>query len=119
MYSITDLKNGTVFQENGVPYKVVNYAQKQMGRGGSIVNVKIKNLLDGSTLDKTYKGSDKLEPADVSHKKVQYLYEGGNTLHFMDEDSYEQFEIPKETVGESHVFLKEGSNADAQLLIHE
>ncbi len=64
--SITDLKKGTIFQIDGVPYRVVEYGQKVMGRGGSIVNVRIKSLLDGKVLTKTYKGNEQLESADVS-----------------------------------------------------
>ena len=95
MYSITDLKKDTVIQLDGKPYKVIEYAQKQMGRGGSIVNTKLKNLLDGSVIPKTFKGQDKVEPADVSQNKVQYLYEDSGVLHFMDEKTYDQFEIQK------------------------
>jgi elongation factor P len=56
--SITDLKKGTIFIYNNQPYRVVDYAQKVLGRGGSIVNVKIKGLIDGKVLEKTYKGND-------------------------------------------------------------
>lgn len=115
MYSITDLKKDTVLQIDGVPYKVVEYAQKQMGRGGSIVNVRLKNLLDGSVIPKTFKGSDKIEQADVSYQKVQFLYQDGDMLHFMDESTYDQFEIANDVVGDSAQFLKEGANATLQL----
>ena len=58
----------------GVPYIVVDYNQKVVGRGGSIVNVRIKSLLDGKVLAETFKGNEQLEPADVSKQNVQYLY---------------------------------------------
>ena len=73
MYQPTDLKKGTVCQIDGKPYRVIEYGQKVMGRGGSIVNVKLKNLLDGSVIPKTFKGQDKIEPAEVSSKTVQYI----------------------------------------------
>lgn len=114
MLSITDLKKDTVIQIDGVPYKVSDYAQKQMGRGGSIVNVKLKNLLNGSVLDKTYKGNEKIEPADVLNKKMQFLYSDGDKLNFMDEDTYEQMEISKDMVTNVQL-LKEGSSATVQL----
>src|SRR3990167_8666293 len=91
--SITDLKKGTIFQLDGTPYRVVEYAQKVMGRGGSIVNVKIKSLIDGRVLDKTFKGNESIDSADVTNQSVQYLYSDGGKFHFMDEDTYEQFEI--------------------------
>ena len=115
MLSITDLKKDTIIQLEGTPYKVIEYGQKQMGRGGSIVNVRIKNLLDGSVIPKTFKGQEKIEAADVDNKKMQYLYAEGQTHHFMDEKTYDQIEIQKDMVGDAVAFLKEGSNADIQL----
>jgi len=115
MYSITDLKKDTLIQLDGVPYKVIDYAQKQMGRGGSIVNLRIKNLLDGSVIPKTFKGQEKVEPADVSNQKVQFLYADGDAGHFMDETTYEQFEIGADLLGDGLKFLKEGASAQAQL----
>src|SRR4051812_46430548 len=104
---VTDLKKGTVFQLDGVPYKVVEYAQKVMGRGGSIVNVKIKSLLDGKVLDKTFKGNESIEPADVSSRNVQYLYNDSSSYFFMDQVSYEQFELPKEIISDQGGYMKE------------
>src|SRR5665213_702816 len=73
-FSITGLKKGTVFQLDGVPYRVVDYNQKVMGRGGSIVSVRIKSLLDGKVQQRTFKGSEQLDSADVENREVQYLY---------------------------------------------
>ena len=77
MYQPTDLKKGTICQIDGKPYRVVEYGQKVMGRGGSIVNVKLKNLIDGSVIPKTFKGQEKIESAEVTNKTVQYLYRDG------------------------------------------
>ncbi|MGZ6005377.1 MAG: elongation factor P [Candidatus Saccharimonadales bacterium] len=115
MLGVTDLKKGTIFQLDGTPYRVVEYAQKVMGRGGSIVNVKIKSLIDGKVLDKTFKGNESIEPADVTNKSVQYLYADGGKFHFMDEDSYEQFELSSEVIGDQSGYLKEGDKVQAQL----
>ncbi len=112
---VTDLKKGQIFQLDGVPYRVVEYAQKVMGRGGSIVNVKIKSLIDGKVLDKTFKGSESIEPAEVTNRNVQYLYADGTMLHFMDQDSYEQFELPVADMTEQVGYLKEGDSVQAQL----
>jgi len=112
---VTDLKKGQVFQMDGIPYRVVEYAQKVMGRGGSIVNVKIKSLLDGRVLDKTFKGSEQIESADVTNRNVQYLYNDGTTFFFMDDESYEQFEIPADFIGDQAGYLKEGDRVQAQL----
>ena len=114
MYSVTDLKKGTVIQLDGKPYKVIEYAQKVMGRGGSIVNVRVKNLIDGSVIPKTYKGADKIESADVSSRSVQYLYTDGSMFFFMDPESFEQFELASEAVDEAASYLKEGDMVTLQ-----
>ena len=112
--SITNLKKGTVFQFDGVPYRVVEYGQKVMGRGGSIVNVRIKSLLDGKVLEKTFKGNEQLDSADVSTQSVQYLYNDGTQFFFMNGDSFEQFEVPADLVGDSAGYLKEGDIVQLQ-----
>lgn len=113
MYQPTDLKKGTVIQLDGKPYKVVEYAQKVMGRGGSIVNVRIKNLLDGSVLPKTFKGADKIEPASVNTKTVQFLY-ADQELHFMDPESFEQFSVPLDISEDATRYIKEGDSVGLQ-----
>lgn len=113
-FGVTDLKKGQVFQLDGTPYRVLEYAQKVMGRGGSIVNVKIKSLSDGRVYDKTFKGNESIEPADVSSKNVQYLYNDGTSLHFMDEETYDQFELPASELGSQVGFMKEGEKVQAQ-----
>ncbi len=114
-FGVTDLKKGTIFQLDGVPYRVVEYAQKVMGRGGSIVNVKIKSLIDGRVLDKTFKGNESIDSADVANQNVQYLYSDSGKHYFMDEDTYEQFEISADIVGEQAGFLKEGDKVKVQV----
>lgn len=114
MFGITDLKKGALIQLEGKPYRVVEYSQKVMGRGGSIVNVRLKNLIDGSVIPKTFKGSDKLEAAQVENRKVQYLYNDGSTYFFMDGDSFEQFELPADMVDEAANYLKEGNDINLQ-----
>lgn len=114
MYQPTDLKKGTICQVDGKPYRVIEYAQKVMGRGGSIVNVKLKNLIDGSVIPKTFKGQDKIESAEVNNKTVQFLYRDGETFFFMDPESFEQFELPLEVVDEAASYLKEGDNLNLQ-----
>jgi elongation factor P len=112
--SITDLKKGTVFQWEGVPYRVVDYKQKVMGRGGSIVNVRIKSLLDGKVLEKTFKGSEQIESADVTSQGVQYLYNDGSVFFFMNGDTFEQFEVPADLVGDGAGYMKEGDIVQLQ-----
>ena len=114
MYQPTDLKKGVVCQIDGKPFRVIDYGQKVMGRGGSIVNVKLKNLIDGSVIPKTFKGQDKIETAEVSNKTVQYLYSDGDTYYFMDPETFEQFELSSDTVDDAKSYLKEGDSLTLQ-----
>jgi len=112
--SITDLKKGTLVQLDGKPYRVVEYSQKVMGRGGSIVNVRVKSLLDGAVIPKTFKGSDRLDEAIVENHAVQYLYNDGSTYYFMDSATFEQFELSADFVGDAAAYLKEGTDVILQ-----
>jgi len=113
MYQPTDLKKGVVISLDGQPYRVVEYAQKVMGRGGSIVNVKVKNLITGAVVPKTYKGQEKIEMAEVSNKTAQYLY-ADSDLHFMDPVSFEQYDVPMDTNEDVPKYIKEGGEVQLQ-----
>lgn len=112
--SITNLRKGTIFQLDGVPYRVVEYSHKVMGRGGASVNVKIKSLVDGKVLTKTFHGSDTVEDADVGNRPMQYLYSNGGRFYFMDPGSYDQFELDAEALEGKAGFMKEGDSVTAQ-----
>lgn len=114
MYQPTDLKKGVVCQIDSQPYRVIDYNQKVMGRGGSIVNVKLKNLITGAVIPKTFKGQDKIEPAEVTSKTVQYLYNDGSAFFFMDPNSFEQFELSVDLVDEAKNFMKGGDELALQ-----
>ena len=111
----TNLKKGVLVQLDGKPFKVIDYNQKVMGRGGSIVNVKLKNLIDGNVLPKTFKGQERIESAEVNNQTVQYLYTDGNNYFFMDPVTFEQFELPGDVVDEAKGYLKENSELNLQL----
>ena len=114
MYSPTDLKKGRVIVVDGKPYQVVDYSQKVMGRGGSIVNVRIKSLIDGSVLSKTYKGQEKIEAGDVSSQTAQYLYSDADKVYFMNPETFEQFELPMEDAEDVPKYMHEGAEVQLQ-----
>ena len=114
MYSPTDLKKGTVIQVDGQPFRVLDYNQKVMGRGGSIVNVRLKNLVTGAVIPKTYKGQEKIERAEVTNKTVQYLYSDGSDFHFMDPASFEQFQLAASEVENLSDYILEGQEVALQ-----
>lgn len=113
---VTDLRKGAVFALDGTPYRVVEYAQKVVGRGGSIVNVTIKSLLDGRVLQKTFKGNEQLDNVDLTYSNIQYLYNDGTKFYFMDNESFEQIELNADVISDQSGYLKEGDVVKAMKL---
>ena len=114
MIGITDLKNGTIFLDGGQPWQILEYQHSKMGRGGAVLKTKIRNLITGAVVDKTYKGSDKLEPVQLERKRAQYLYKEGATYVFMDESTYDQFNLASDLIGDSPKYIKEGESIQLQ-----
>ena len=113
MIGATDLKVGKIFQEEGQPFKVEKYSHSQVARGGATIKVKARNLVNGDLKDFTYGGSDKIDEADTMHKNVQYLYNDGELYHFMDPNSYEQFTMTKESLGDLAYYLADGETVQS------
>lgn len=116
MYSITDLKVGVTFSYDNQPYIVLESQHSKLGRGGAILRSKIKNLLTGVIIDKTFKGNEKLEPVRIERKKAQFLYYQEEKFYFMDEESFEQFSLDSQTVGNQKNFLIEGESLQLQFV---
>lgn len=114
MYNPTDLKKGTVIQIDNQPFRVLDYNQKVMGRGGSIVNVRLKNIITGAVIPKTYKGQEKIEPAEVRGRTAQYLYTDGTDYFFMDPTSFDQFQLLLEDVEDIRDYLREADEVTLQ-----
>ena len=112
MLDISQVRLGSVVKYDGAPYSITSAQQKQVGRGGSIKVLKMKNLIDGKVLEKTIQGSDRMEEADLNRGKAQYLYKEGNEIHFMNNESFEQFSIEKGNVGEAINYLVEGTDVN-------
>lgn len=114
MYNASDLKVGKKFLMNEMPFEVVSYAQKVVGRGGSIITIKCKNLLTGGTIPKTFSDKDNFPPADIVTNNYDYLYNDGETYYFMNQTTFEQVELSKETLGGSELFLNDGDKVKLQ-----
>jgi len=112
MLSITSLKTGTKITYENDPYIVLSYYHSKQGRGGAVVKTKLKNLRTGGVIDKTFQGADKVDEADLSKQKATYLYSDESNAFFMDGNTYEQFEINLEKVGDSKKYLLEDSSVD-------
>lgn len=109
MYGINDLKKDVVIQLEGVPYKVVDSQHVSMGRGGAVMRTKLKHMLNGSTLEKTFRSAEKIRPADVNKVNMQYLYADGDDMAFMNETTYDQIMVPKQDLGDQARFIAESS----------
>ena len=109
MYSVSDIRKGTFVQHEGQPYRVLDKEHVKMGRGGAVLRTKLKNLVTGSVLDVTWRGSAVIEPANVLNLPAQYLYREGDAYKFMDTKSFEQFSLGGELIGEAAGFMKEGA----------
>ena len=107
MISVTDLRAGTVFEEQGQYYLVLSYDHIKMGRGSGTVKVKVKSLTSGSTTEKSFTTGARVQEADLVRKKVQYLYTDSK-IHVMDMQTYEQESIDVRMVSDVAKFLKEG-----------
>ena len=110
--SVTDLKNGKVYEENGQPLLVTKYSHTKMGRGMATIKVKVKNLKTGSITEKSYNSGARVDEADVVRRNMQYLYptgDGGGV--FMDMDTFEQSTVDASIVGDALHYLTEGSSA--------
>ncbi len=107
---ISDLKKiGRVIKFNNEPYIIIFSQHSRTARGGAYVRTKLKNLITGQVLEKTFNTSDKIELADIEKSKANYLYAEGNKFFFMDNDTYEQFFLDRSILAEQEKFLKEGT----------
>ena len=114
MYNGNDLKVGKKFIMDDMPFEIMSYAQKVMGRWGSIINIKAKNLLNGGTIAKTISDTDKYSPADIATKSYDYLYNDGENYYFMSQETYEQVELSKEALDGAEMFLNDGDKVKLQ-----
>ncbi len=108
MLHISDIKTGKRIVLDGEPYAVIYNEHSKMGRAGAVMRTKLKNLTNGAVTEKTFQGADKVAEADISKSKAQYLYREGNQFFFMDNDTYDQFAIDKDALGDAPQYLTEG-----------
>jgi len=109
---MSEIKLGKVLTINNEPFVVIKTDHHKMGRGGAVLKVKMKNLVNGSVLVRTFQGNDKAEEAQTQTKKANYLYSDTSGANFMDNVSYEQFTFPVDEIGEKIQYLKEGIDVD-------
>lgn len=117
MATTNDLKNGLVLNLDGQLWAVVEFQHVKPGKGGAFVRTKLKNVLSGKVVDKTFNAGVKVETANVDKRDMQYLYRDGDDWVFMDSSSYDQINIPTNIVGDNARWLLE--NQAAVVAVHE
>jgi len=110
MISAGDFRNGVTFDLDGQVFQVVEFMHVKPGKGAAFVRTKLKNVMTGATVERTFNPSDKMPRANIERKDMQYLYNDGDLFYFMDTSTYEQFPINGETLGDSLRFVKENMN---------
>ncbi|SDB94074.1 translation elongation factor P (EF-P) [Raineyella antarctica] len=117
MASTNDIKNGMILDLDGQLWQVLWFQHHKPGKGNTVVRTKIKNIMSGKIVDKTFNSDTKVDTATVDRRDMQYLYNDGENYVFMDVTSFEQFELRPETVGDAKDFLLEENTAN--VAIHE
>lgn len=114
-YNTSQFRKGLKVQLDGDPYLMVECNFVKPGKGQALYKCKLRNLIRNTLLDRTYKSGDTIEAADIQEIQCQFLYRQGDEFFFMDNESYEQYELPKATVDEAWKYLKEGMNVSMVL----
>lgn len=112
MLSLNEIKLGKIVKVSDEPYIIIKTDHHKVARGGAVLKTKMKNLINGNVLEKTFQGNDKVDEAETETKKVNYMYKDENDANFMDNETYEQFTLPLDQIGEKIKFLKDGIDVD-------
>ena len=117
MVSAGEFRNGVTFDMDGNVYQIIEFQHVKPGKGAAFVRTKIKNVISGAVVEKTFNPTEKFPTAFVERKDMQYLYNDGELYYFMDQETYEQIPINAETLGDNFKFVKE--NMDVKILSYK
>jgi elongation factor P len=112
MYDTSDIRKGLKVRMDGQPYLVVEHQFVKPGKGQAFTRTRLKNMITGSVLDRTFKSGEKLEKADLEERQMQYLYPEGDGRVFMDTQSYDQIRLTEEQLAENVHYLLDGTMVD-------
>jgi len=108
----SSFRNGLKIELDGEPFTITYFQHVKPGKGGAFVRTKVKNLRTGKIVDKRFRAGEKVELADIEERKMQYLYPEGDSLIFMDNETYDQTHFSREQLGADIKFLKENTDVD-------
>ena len=119
MIGVTELRAGTIFEDQGNIFQVLSYEHIKMGRGSANIKVKVKNIRSGSTTDKSFINGAKVNELQVIKKDLQYLYKDDSNAYFMNPSTFEQINVPLKLIVYEKDYLKEGQNFSISFLSDE
>ena len=115
MIATNQFKNGTRIEIDGEPFVIIDFQHVKPGKGGAFVRTKIRSLVTGNVLERTFRSGDKVKRPDFEDKKMQYLYGDDDGYNFMDLSTYDQIRITSEDIGDASNYLKEEQEVNVQL----
>ena len=110
VYMAGDLRNGTTFELDNNVFRVVEFQHVKPGKGAAFVRVKMKNVITGAVIERTFNPSEKLQGAEIEKKDMQYLYNDGDLYYFMDNSTYDQIPLNEGQIGDALKYIKENMN---------
>ena len=110
VYMAGDLRNGTTFELDNNVFRVVEFQHVKPGKGAAFVRVKMKNVITGAVIERTFNPSEKLQGAEIEKKDMQYLYNDGELYYFMDNATYDQIPLNESQIGDALKYIKENMN---------
>jgi len=117
MISAGDFRNGVTFELDGQIFRVVEFQHVKPGKGAAFVRTRLKNVLTGATIERTFNPNEKMPEAHIERKDMQYLYNDGGLYYFMDVETYDQIPLNEDSLGDAIKFLKE--NMIVKILSHK
>jgi elongation factor P len=117
MISAGDFRNGATFDMDGNVFQIIEFQHVKPGKGAAFVRTKIRNVISGAVVERTFNPSDKYPTAFIERKEMQYLYEDGGLYYFMDNETYENVPIGADVLGDGFKFVKE--NMDVKVLSYK
>jgi len=117
MIDVNELRKGVTFEQDGSLYKVIEYAHNKPGRGAATIRIKARDLRKGTTLEMTFNSGNRVQDVRLDYHNAQFLYADGGLFYFMDNQTYEQYPVNADILGELAPFLK--PNMDVKLMFFE
>jgi len=115
MYDTSKFRKGLKIEIEGKPYQIVDFLHVKPGKGGAFIRTKLRNMLKGGVVDRTFRSGEKVGRPDLQEREMQYLYKEGNNYCLMDNETYDQIYLSEEQIGESRQFMTENETVNVVL----